>query len=234
MITPRLQAWPGCARRWGPFVAILAAVLAFQVYAWFLKRSGETAYLPPDSALVAPAYVGGESIVRQTFEMRADGLQSVRLFARPRSAPPVGTAHLELVDAATGVSVTRTTLPAAALTAAAPFEWTIPRIDHSMWRSYQIVISVPDAPSDRGLLLDVGAPLYAGGALTVAGRDVWGDLRFSTRASRARAIDAMRQLRQQAPPWGRSELLVVAIGLLVNLALARLFYDLIVAASDEG
>jgi hypothetical protein len=222
------------ARRWALFVVVVTAMLAFQAYAWFVKRSGEAAYLPPDSALVAPAYVGGESVVRQSFEMRADGLQAVRLFARPKSAPPIGTVHLELADGPTGQPIARTTLSAAELTAVVPFEWTIPRIDRTYGRWFVIVISAPDAPPDRGVLLDVGAPLYPTGGLAVGGRDVWGDLRFSTRAARARAIDAMRQLRRQAPPWGRSELLVIAIGLLVNLALARLSYDLIVAPPDEG
>jgi hypothetical protein len=133
-----------------------------------------------------------------------------------------------LVELETGGAVARTTVPAAALTESVPFEWTIPRIDRSAGRRFQLVVSAPDAPPDQGLLLDVGAPLYAGGALAVGGRDVWGDLKFSTRAARARAIDAIRQLRRQAPPWARSELLFVAVGLLVNLALARVLYDLIV------
>lgn len=209
-------------------------MLAFQAYAWLVRRSGETAYLPPDSALVAPAYVGGESIVRQTFEMEADGLRAVRLFARPKNGPPVGDAHLELTDVQTGLPVARTTAPAAALTATVPYEWTIPRIDRSARRSFLIAISVPDAPPDRGLLLDVGAPRYGGGVLTVAGRDVWGDLRFSTVAARARAIDTVADLRRQGPPWARSELFFVAIGLIVNLALARLFHDLIAALPEEG
>jgi hypothetical protein len=207
----------------------MAAVLAFQGYAWLVKRAGETAYLPSASELAAPVYVGGDSVVRQTFEMWADGLHAVRLYARPKGGVPVGTVQLELIDvSAGGVSVTRRALPAATLTESVPFEWTIPRIDQSVGHTFQIVISAPDAPPEQGLLLDVGLPLYGGGALSVGGREAWGDLKFSTRAARARAIDALRQLRRQAPPWARSELLFVAIGLLVNLALARVLYDVIV------
>lgn len=222
--------WRTRIRRAGPCAAVMAAILAVEAYAWFGKRSGEVSYLPPDSALAAPVYAGGESTVVQTFVMHADGLQVIRIWPRAPTAPPAGTLSLELFDQVSGIRVARASIPAERVAAASPFEWSIPRVDRSAGRYYALVLSVPDAPPDRGLLFEVGAPRYTDGVLSVSGREVWGDLKFSTRAGRARTIDTIRDLRRQAPPWLRSELLFIGVWLAIHAALARVVYDLLVSA----
>ena len=42
-------------------------------------------------------------------------------------------------------------------------------------------------------------PLYAGGELTINSRSYWGDLKFETRAARARLFTLLSQLRTQMP-----------------------------------
>ena len=68
----------------------------------FLKRAGETAYLPTESAWLRQPTSAANRSSGQGFEMWADGLQVVRLFARPQGASPIGTAQLELIDLSTG------------------------------------------------------------------------------------------------------------------------------------
>jgi hypothetical protein len=209
-------------------------LVAFEGYAWLIARSGEAAYLPREDELVAPVYAGGVARVGQSFMMRADGLEAVRVFARARGGPPLGEAQLELLQIGIDRPIARLAVPAAALTAAAPYEWSIPRVDRSAGQTFLLVVSVPDAPPDRGLFLDVGPPRYADGVLTINGRDQWGALKFSTRAARARTIETVRDLRRRAPGWLQSELVLVAMGLAINLAIACLIYDLVFAGPAKS
>jgi hypothetical protein len=225
--------WRGRGWRWGAFAAFVTLLVAFEGYAWLVARSGEAAYLPREDELVAPVYAGAGASVSQRFAMQADGLEAVRLYARAKVGPPLGEARLQLVQVGVDRPIARLAVPAAALTASVPFEWTIPRVDRSAGQTFYLVLDVPDAPADRGVLLDVGPPRYAEGVLTINGRDQWGALKFSTRAARARTLDTVRDLRRRAPGWLQSELVLVAIGLAINLAIACLVYDLVFAARSR-
>jgi hypothetical protein len=43
-------------------------------------------------------------------------------------------------------------------------------------------------------------------------------------------IDTLRDLRRRAPLWLQSDLVLIAIWLVVNLAIARVLYDLVFSA----
>jgi hypothetical protein len=195
---------------------LLAAIVGYEAYALWIKRSGETAFAPSARERSLSPEIAGAVTLEQTFVMHADGLDVVRVFPHPSTATPAGTAHLMLVGEGYVQPVATTTLPASSVAAAAAFAWRVPRVDRSAGRIYALRVSVPDAGPGHGLRFEIGPPGYDQGDLSIGGRAFWGDLRFETRAERVRLVDSLDDLRRQAPPVWRSDIILVVAMLLFN------------------
>ena len=202
--------------------AVLTALFGYEAYSLFVKRSGETAFQPRAAEIQPSPEIAGATTLDQTFVMHADGLDQIRLYARPSSEPPAGDAHLMLIGDTYAAPVSRLTVPAAALVASPSFAWDVPRVDRSAGRGYTIRIALPDATPGQGVRFDLGGPGYLQGDLAIGGRSFWGDLRFETRAARVRLIDTLADLRRQAPPFLRSGVVVVLAFGLLNAAMVLL------------
>lgn len=198
----------------------LAALVVYEGYAFFVKRSGETSFQPPLADIQRSPEIAGLTTLQQTFVMHADGVEQVRFYAHPVGAAPTGDAELMLLGDTYGEPVARRTLPAAALVASQPFVWEVPRVNQSAGLLFTLRIALPNTPPGQGVTLDLGAPLYGQGDLTIGGRSFWGDLRFDTRASRARLIDSLADLRRQAPWFLQSDFVAVLALVLLNAAIA--------------
>jgi hypothetical protein len=225
--------WDTAGRRRLTIALVLTALFAYEAYALFVKRSGETAYTPPAAEIQASPEIAGETTLEQTFVMHADGLERIHLFARPSSGPAAGVAQLMLIGDTYAEPVARRTVPAAALIASTPFEWPLPRVDQSAGRTYTIRIALPEATPGHGVHFDVGLPNYVQGDLSIGGRSFWGDLRFETRAARVRLVDSLADLRRHAPPLLRSDFVLVLALVLFNAALVMLVLRL-AAGSTPG
>ena len=77
--------------------AVLTALFGYEAYSLFVKRSGETAFQPRAAEIQPSPEIAGATTLDQTFVMHADGLDQIRLYARPSSEPPAGDAHLMLI-----------------------------------------------------------------------------------------------------------------------------------------
>jgi hypothetical protein len=202
---------------------IVAALLAYETWTLFVKRSGEAAWLPPAADVTLSPEIAGDVTLDQGFVMNADGLEAIRVFPHRSTAEPQGVAEFVLLGSDYGgTPIARVSVPAATVAATPVFEWPVPRVNESTERRFLIRISVPAAAPGHGLRFELGDPGYRWGELAIGGRSYWGDLRFGSRAARARLIDVLTDLRRQAPSPLRSDLLLVAALVLFNWALATL------------
>lgn len=220
-------------------LAFGAAVLLLLVAEWYLlfvKRSGETAYLPAPSISAASLEVAGDATLSQTFVSHADGLSALTVFPRPATGgePPAGAAELTLRAGDARTLVTRTRLPASDMAGREEWTWTLPRIDRSAGERFELEIALPDAPPGRGLRFVIGEPRYVAGDLTIGGRQQWGDLKFRTRAERARTVDTLRATQRAAGGLVGSEAALVLGLLLLNAAAVTVAGYLVLGGRGEG
>jgi hypothetical protein len=130
--------------------------------------------------------------------------------------------------------VATVTYPAAEVVAKRPFHVAIPRLDVSAGQGFAIRIAAPDATAGHGLRFEASGPTYPQGAMTLGGRQEWGDLQFRTTAERTTIYRNVRHLRQsaQVPELVRSDVFLAIMLLLFNVVLAVLIYDFAFSESE--
>jgi hypothetical protein len=224
--------WPRAALdlRLAPAV-LIALLVAFQGYVLFVKRFGETAYLPSASRESPSLEIAGDAVLGQTFVMGADGLEGITLFPRP-SGTPRGSVHLTLFPGGGEHPLATQTVPAGTMRAPS-WTWRLPRIADSAGRPFLLYIAVPDARPGEGLRFAIGEPTDIAGLLAIGGRPQLGDLKFATHARRARAIDVLRNLRRRWPPVIRSTAFLVGLLVVFDVAAAVLLVSLSRAAPPD-
>jgi hypothetical protein len=213
---------------------VLSAVLAYEAYALFVRRSGETAYLPAAAETLLSPEIAGPVTLQQTFGMQQDDLEAILVYARPSGDVPAGTTELVLLAEGYDQPVARQAVPASTVAAAGSFTWTLPRIAQSAGRVFTLRVTLPDAAAGHGLRFEVGPPRYAGGDLTIGDRSFWGDLKFETRTGRARLSRTLADLRRQAPSALRSGAVLVVAALAFNWALVTLVTAVLRAGRTAG
>ena len=207
-------------------VWVLAAVVALAVEAWLLvgRRSGEVAYQPAAAVIVPSPEIAGAVDLAQTFVPGADGLANVTFIPILPAAGPAGPhADLGPIDLAldaegSDVALATRRLRPDDLADRTPFTWELPRIERAAGRRFTLRIAAPEAPARRGLRLAIGPPDYRWGVLRVGGRAQWGDLVFSTRATRVHVLDVLHQWQRETPGVLGSDAALVVILVAVNLA----------------
>lgn len=235
------------SRRRRAFVLVLAALLAYEAYAFFLKEAGDAENLASASDWHLTGEVAGEIALEQGLVPHADGFDGVDIWAHATSdtEPPPGPVLVTILQPSStgtgnGVDTTETiaqvTYRAADVVSTRPFHVTIPRIDASAGRSYVIRLSAPQASRGHGVRFEASGPQYPQGAMTLGGREEWGDLQFRTTAERTTIYRNLRHLRQssQIPAFVRSDAFLIAMLLLFNVALATMLYELAFAADARG
>jgi hypothetical protein len=232
-----LKTLTGLTRRRG-FAIALACVLAYEGYAFFIKEAGEAENIASASDWHLTGEVAGEVVLEQWLVPHADGFDGVDVWAHAAtdgSVPPGSVRFTIAQGTANGpLTVATATYPAAEVVAKRPFHVTIPRIDASAGRDYVIRIAAPEATRGRGLRFEASGPTYPQGAMTLGGRQEWGDLQFRTSAERTTIYRNVRHLLRQTtqvPGFARSDLFLVLMLLLFNVALATLIYE--VASASE-
>jgi hypothetical protein len=204
-------------------IAVAVAVTALAAAeSWLLfgKRSGEVAYAPSAAEMAPSLEVYGDTALSQTFVPGADGLESLTIYPARAGTPTAGVAEVVLDGEGEPIPLARVAVPATRLATGEAWTWHVPRIEQSAGRRFTLTIRVPAAARGQGLRFVIGPPAYRWGELRVGGRPQWGDLKFETRAARARTIDTLRQLRRSLPwPFSTDGALVLAF-LLLNGALA--------------
>jgi hypothetical protein len=211
--------------RWRRRLAIglvVAALVAYEAYALFVKRSGEAAYLPPIADTSLSPEIAGDVTLEQGFVMFADGLDAIRVFPHRSTSEPEGLVELVVMGEGYAQPVARVSAPASVVAASPMFEWRVPRVDQSSGRAYTLRMSLPTASAGHGLRFEIGGPGYGLGELSFGGRSFWGDLKFSTRATRVRLVDTLADLRRSGPAALRSDAVLVGAILLFNAALVTM------------
>jgi hypothetical protein len=211
---------------------VVAALVAYEAYALFVKRSGEAAYLPSIEDTSLSPEIAGDVTLEQRFVMFADGLDTIRVFPHRSTSAPEGLVELVVIGEGYEQPVAQVSAPASVVAAAPMFEWRVPRVDQSTGRGFIIRMALPATSPGHGLRFEIGGPGYELGDLSFGGRSFWGDLKFSTRATRVRVIDSLADLRRQAPAILRSDLFLVVVLAAFNWALVTLVLRL--AARADG
>jgi hypothetical protein len=221
---------PAMARPWRAFAIVLALLLAFEVYAFFLKESGEVENIASRSDRHLTGEVAGEIALQQEIVLHADGFDGVDVWAHATSDTPVGPVRFSITQntGAAVITVVTAIHPAADVLAAQPFHVSIPRIDVSSGTTYVLHIAAPQATRGHGLRFEASGPTYPEGTMRLGEREEWGDLQFRATAERTTIYRNIRHLRQapQLPAFARTDLFFALMLLLFNLALATLLYAL--------
>jgi hypothetical protein len=223
---------PVTASRRRAFLVVLALVLAYEGYAFFIKEAGETQNIASRDDWHLTGEVAGEAALVQGLVTHADGFEGIDVWAHASGGPPPGPLDV-LVTADRGAgreAVARVSYPAAQVVAAPqPFHVTIPRVDQSAGQHFELHIAAPLAPRGQGVRFEASGPAYPEGTLSLGGREEWGDLQFRTTAERSTIYRNLRHVRQGAPALVRSDLFLALMLLLFNGAIATLLYDFVFA-----
>jgi hypothetical protein len=225
-------------RRRRVWAIVVAAVLVYEGYAFFLKEAGETSNIASAADWHLTREVAGADMLEQEMVPHADGFEGVDVWAHATSDMPQGDVRFTFVEVniVSPVRVASVTFPASAVVARQPFHVPIPRIDVSAGHRYVLQILAADARPGHGLRFEASGPQYPEGALLVGGRQEWGDLQFRTTAERTTIYRNLRHLRQSSslPAFARSDLFLAMMLLLFNLALAVLIWDLAFSSSSDA
>jgi hypothetical protein len=222
-------------RRLGVFVVILAVVLAYEAYAFFIKEAGEAENIASASDWHLTGEVAGAIVLDQGLVPHADGFDGLDVWAHATGVVPDGPVRFTITQNIGNGQETlaQVSYPARDVVSTRPFHVTIPRIDLSAGRQYTVHIAAPAATAGHGLRFEASGPAYPQGAMTLGGREEWGDLQFRTSAERTTIYRNVRHLRQTGPAFARSDLFLAIMFLLFNVALATLLYDLACGRDDE-
>ncbi len=224
------------------FAILLACVLAYEAYAFFIKEAGEAENIATASDWHLTGEVAGDAELEQGLVPHADGFDGIDVWAHAsqeaRGEVPPGVVRFTITQSTANGALTLATVthPVAEVVAKRPFHVAIPRLDVSAGRAFAIRIAVPDATPGHGLRFEASGPAYPQGVMTLAGRQEWGDLQFRTTAERTTIYRNLRHLRQsaQVPELVRSDLFLGIMLLLFNVALAVLIYDLACSEGSAG
>jgi hypothetical protein len=218
------------------FVLVLALVIAYEAYAFFIKEAGEAQNIASRADWHLTGEVAGEAALVQGLVTHADGFDGIDVWAHASSGAPQGPVEFILTqDTSTGIdTVARVTVPAAQVVATQPYHVTIPRVDGSAGQRYKLHITAPQATRGQGVRFEASGPAYPEGTLSLGGREEWGDLQFRTTAERTTIYRNLRHLRQSAPAFVRTDLFLALMLLLFNGAIATLLYDLACAPADRA
>jgi len=230
---PVMAAGAAGPKRRRAWAIVLACVLAYEAYAFFIKEAGEAENIATASDWHLTGEVAGDAVLEQGLVPHADGFDGVDVWAHAtqegNAAGITGVVRFTITrGTATGpLTVATVTHPAAEVVAKRPFHVAIPRLDVSAGQDFAIRIAAPDATAGHGLRFEASGPTYPQGAMTLGGRQEWGDLQFRTTAERTTIYRNLRHLRQstQVPEAVRSDLFLAVMLLLFNLALAVLIHD---------
>lgn len=212
------------------FALVLTCVLAYEVYAFFIKEAGETANLASAADWHLTGEAAGDVKLEQELVLHADGFEGIDLWPHATSDTPRGVIRFVVYE--TGVAsperVAAVTFPAARVVGQRPFHVPIPRIDRSAGRRFVLQIAAPDAERGHGVRFEASGPTYPEGRLSLGGRQEWGDLQFRTLAERTTIYRNLRHLRQSpaVPAFARSDAFLVLMLVLFNLAMAVVLYTL--------
>jgi hypothetical protein len=232
------------------FAIVLAVLIAYEAYAFFVKEAGQSENFASKGDWHLTGEVAGDAALVQTLITHADGFDGLDIWAHAASptATPRGPVVVTIFHGETGTDpanpatvvpedyrVARVSIPASQVVAAQPFHVSFPRIDASAGRPFIIHISAPEATRGQGIRLEASGPTYPQGAMTLGGREEWGDLQFRTTAERTTIYRNVRHLRQSAalPAIVRSDVFLVVMLVLFNAALAALLYDVVLADADQ-
>lgn len=228
---------PAEGHRLPVFLTLCSLLVLFQIYVIFLQPHGTPSTTGGQRRLLGE--VAGAVAAVQTFEMGANGLESITVHAEP-SDQVRGTVVFELAelvgDAAAPVTLFRDTREAAVVARGGPFTWRFNPIEGTRGKQFALTVSMPNAPFGEGRALRLHATRgerYAGGALTYDGRSEWGDLVFSTEAARATSFRRFEHALRDKPWWLRSRVTLAAAFLLYNLALFTVFWTILTAPDEE-
>jgi hypothetical protein len=214
------------------FVAAMTAIVAYQAWSVFFRPLG----IPANPAGSRPLTIGeiaGPRVVSQTFRLGVDGFDSITLDVRPWAAAADGVVTFRfwqqhesawwlfrpLEPRSLLFEIRR---PAQEVTAASRYTLRFSPLE-SKATVYTLDIEAPATPIGAGIGLLASRDPYRDGQLTVDGRSQWGDLAFSTTATKStlflyRAGDARSGLdiaRRLAPLIAGLLLLDVALGAII-------------------
>jgi hypothetical protein len=99
---------------------------------------------------------------------------------------------------------------------------------------FRVDVAMPQAPRGHGVRLESGGPTYEYGAMTIGGRQEWGDLKFRTLAERSTVVRNIRLLRRPWPSVLHNDGIWILILLIANAAVATAIYYLVFAPEEEG
>jgi hypothetical protein len=220
------------------FAVILAVLIAYEAYAFFIKEAGQSENIASRSDWHLTGEVAGAAALTQGFVVHADGFDGIDVWAHASTpnVPPRGSIVFEITRDAPGgpERVALVTAPATQVLAAQPFHVTIPRVDASAGRPFAISITAPEAARGQGVRFEASGPAYPQGAMTLGGREEWGDLQFRTSAERTTIYRNVQHLRQSAsmPAIVRSDVFFVVMLVLFNAVLAVLLYDVVLTERE--
>ena len=220
------------------FVLCLIVLFGYEAYTLFLRETGLAGNEPLAGQRYLTREVNAETPLSQTFVAHADGFNGIEIFARPSEQPAVGPLDIR-VSQVVGEKLTplaHVSLDVARLdlSAAGSVVVATPPLTPSAGAPLRLDVAMPQAPRGHGVRFEAGGPTYAYGALSIGGREEWGDLKFRTLAERATVMRNIRLLRRTWPAPLHNDG-VWFLGLVIaNWALATLLYYLVFAPDAKG
>jgi hypothetical protein len=171
--------------------------------------------------------------------MEADGLDAVTIHPSLVGESADGQVVFELFeltgDPAEARPLFRQVLDVRGVTAGRSYTWRFQPIDGSRGRRYLVEIGLPGTSFGRGIsLLATRDEHYAQGRFWFDGREQWGDLVFSTGASRATSFSRFEHALRDKPAWLRSRWTLGALLALYNLALALVLWTVLTGPDEPG
>lgn len=229
---------PAGVARLPVFLALCGGLLLFQIYVIFWQSHGTPATTAGPRRVVGE--VAGAVVARQTFEMEANGLDAITIFLAPGSSAAQGQVVFELAEVSGEPPVEqalfRATRDAREVVGRGRYTWRFDPVEDSRGRRFALTLAMPNAPYGQGLGLrpeSTRLERYTDGSFRHDGRDQWGDLVFTTGATRATSFRRFEHALRDSPWWLRSRITLAGLFLLYNAALFTIFWTILTAPPED-
>jgi hypothetical protein len=217
------------------FVLLVAVLFGYGGYALFLRPHGV-----PDTSGGGRTFLAGEIAaersVAQTMRLEANGLHRIGVKPASYAETATGDVHFRLWDVTEedALVIRKDVHPAAHVLTGSTYRWEFEPVMDSAGRRFRLEVSAPATAAGQGIgLVASYEDLYPDGALFIADREQWGDLVFSTAATRATVFRTLEDLMRDKPAPLHSRWFLLGVLLLYGWALAAFIYYMGFAREEE-
>jgi hypothetical protein len=222
--------------RWIAFVLFLAALSGYEAYAVFVEEPDVSGHMPPAKDVHLSREVSGQCQLSQTFVVHAGGFSAIEVFPRKSDHPMQPPLSVRVSDgrSAEFKPLVERYFDSASLDLNGSLRIPVPRVDDSAGGLFLLEMWMTHAEPGYGLRFEQGGPTYREGVMSIGCLPDWGDLKFRVEVQRASIFSNVQHVRRTWPSWMQSDVVLLGVLLLGNLALAVVVYAVAFAPEPEG